>query len=183
MIGSRQGLSLWLELCIQSPSRYLCAWLRGAARGRFVMTENWKEGKIFFRPPTGAWLPVVFLVAECKNSFFSPSFWAERFDSWFGGYWGPARLFVRPATEEHRRWGALLFFLARGPFNSRATEGLNIPACSACVREAGCYIVRGTVVVRKKAKNSSCNSRKLSQVVHQLVEQTESDILHVMSRL
>lgn len=36
-------------------------------------------------------------------------------------------------------------------------------------------------MARKKAINSACNSRKLSQVVHQLVEQTESDILRVIT--
>lgn len=55
-------------------------------------------------------------------------------------YWEPARLFVRPATEEHRGLFPFPFPsdpLVGGPFNSRATEGLNIPArSSACLREA-----------------------------------------------
>lgn len=65
---------------------------------------------------------------------------------------------------------------------SRATEGLNISARKRpFVWGRLGYIVRGTVVARKKAINSTCNSRKLSQVVHQLVEQTESDILRVIT--
>lgn len=90
-------------------------------------------------------------------------------------------------------WGKLFFFLETSPsalpFNSRATEGLNIPArttrlcvwmcacvCACFHAHWGYIIVRGTVVTRKTAINSTRDSRKLSQVVHQLVE-TESDIL------
>lgn len=76
--------------------------------------------------------------------------------------------------RQRERRGGLLFSSVR--FNSRATEGLNIPVCA---RQAGLHCERGTV--RKTAKNSSCNSRKLSQVVHQLVEQTEPDALRVTS--
>lgn len=88
---------------------------------------------------------------ECLT-FFLP----ERFDSWLWARLCPLfpLLLLQPARS----------------FDSKATEGLK-PSCSQRLFVWAWlgYIVRGTVVARKKAINSACNSRKLSQVVHQLV--------------
>lgn len=125
VIGSRRGLSLLLELRVKKPVRYFCARLRGAARGRFVMIENWKEGRIFFFQTSYRSLSVVFLVAEC--SFFFFFVWSclngLTHDS---GLLGTRSTFC-PPCHGGAPAGGLLFFLVRGPFNSRATEGLNIP--------------------------------------------------------
>lgn len=138
-----------------------------------------KGRKDFFQTSVYRSLLVVFLVVEYKNSFSCLNALTHA-----SGLHGNPLDFVRPATEEHRG----LFFFSDPSSAVRLIEeqqrGLHIPVRSACfVWGRLGYIVRGTVVVRKKAINSSCNSRKLSQVVHQLVEQTESDILHVRSRL
>lgn len=143
------------------------ACLRGAVRGRFVRLENWKEGRIFSnlsqkpdrRFPGGG-----------VQEYFFPLFSSERFDSRFR----VTRTFCCPPCRGAATvsfFFIINFFLVRGPFNSRATEGLNIPARSVCARQAGLHCER-----------NGCGKKERLKIAHAILENYHKWCISLWSR-